>query len=141
MISFLRQLFLDDFWLKLFALILAILIWLTVSLAIRKEVSPLPAILPQNNAERVFFNLPVVVYSLAEDVHNFKVNPQEVSVTIQGDRKALESLRSQDIGVTVNLTHLEGTRVRKRIDVSPQVGVMHVRVDPPEVEVLLPPKN
>ena len=141
MISFLRQLFLDDFWLKLFALILAILIWLTVSLAIRKEVSPLPAILPQNNAERVFFNLPVVVYSLAEDVHNFKVNPQEVSVTIQGDRKALESLRSQDIGVTVNLTHLEGTRVRKRIDVSTPVGVMHVRVEPPEVEVLLPPKN
>ena len=141
MISFLRQLFLDDFWLKLFALILAILIWLTVSLAIRKEVSPLPAILPQNNAERVFFNLPVVVYSLAEDVHNFKVSPQEVSVTIQGDRKALESLRSQDIGVTVNLTHLEGTQVRKRIDVSTPVGIMHVRVEPPEVEVLLPPKN
>jgi len=141
MISFLRQLFLEDFWLKLFALILAILIWLTVSLAIRKEVSPVPATLPQNNAERVFFNLPVVVYSLAEDVHNFKVNPQEVSVTVQGDRKALETLRGQDIGVTVNLTHLEGTHLRKRIDVSTPVGIMHVQVNPPEVEVVLPPKS
>ena len=141
MISFLRQLLLEDFWLKLFALILAILIWLTVSLAIRKEVSPVPAALAQNNAERVFFNLPVVVYSLAEDVHNFKVNPEEVSVTVQGDRKALETLRGQDIGVTVNLTHLEGSHSRKRIDVSTPVGIMHVRVEPPEVDVLLPPKN
>ncbi len=141
MISFLRHLFLEDFWLKLFALILAILIWLTVSLAIRKEVSPVPPTLPQNNAERVFFNLPVVVYSLAEDVHNFKVNPQEVSVTVQGDRKALETLRGQDIGVTVNLTHLEGTHLRKRIDVSTPVGIMHVQVNPPDVEVILPPKS
>jgi len=141
MISFLRQLFLEDFWLKLFALILAILIWLTVSLAIRKEVSPVTATVPQNNAERVFFNLPVVVYSLADDVHNFRVNPQEVSVTVQGDRKALETLRGQDIGVTVNLTHLEGTHVRKRLDVSTPVGIMHVQVNPPEVEVILPPKS
>ena len=141
MISFLRELFFEDFWLKLFALILAILIWLTVSLAIRKEVSPLPSTLGQNNAERVFFNLPVVVFSLAEDVHNFKVNPQEVSVTVQGDRKALETLRGQDIGVTVNLTHLEGSHLRKRIDVSTPVGIMHVQVNPPDVEVLLPPKN
>jgi len=141
MISLLRQLFLEDFWLKLFALILAILIWLTVSLAIRKEVSPVPAAPAQNNAERVFFNLPVVVYSLAEDVHNFRVNPQEVSVTVQGDRKALETLRGQDIGVTVNLTHLDNTPLRKRIDVSTPVGIMHVRVEPPDVEVILPPKS
>jgi YbbR domain-containing protein len=141
MISFLRQLFLEDFWLKLFALILAVLIWLTVSLAIRKEVSPVPAAPAQNTAERVFFNLPVVVYSLAEDVHSFRVNPQEVSVTVQGERKALETLRGQDIGVTVNLTHLDGTPLRKRIDVSTPVGIMHVRVEPPEVEVLLPPKS
>jgi len=141
MIAFLRQLFLEDFWLKLFALILAILIWFTVSLAIQKEVSPVPAALSQNNAERVFFNLPVVVYSLAEDVHNFRVNPQEVSVTVQGDRKALETLRGQDIGVTVNLTRLEGTHLRKRIDVSTPAGIMHVRVEPPEVEVIVPPKS
>jgi YbbR domain-containing protein len=140
MISFLRRLFLEDFWLKLFALILATLIWFTVYLAIQKEVSPVPTALNQNNAERVFFNLPVVVYSLAEDVHSFKVSPQEVSVTVQGDRKALENLRGQDIGVTVNLTHLEGTHLRKRIDVSTPAGIMHVRIDPPEVDVILPPK-
>ena len=140
MISFLRRLFFEDFWLKLFALILATLIWFTVWLAIQKEVSPVAGALTQNSAERVFFNLPVVVYSLAEDVHNFKVSPQEVSVTVQGDRKALETLRGQDIGVTVNLTHLEGARTRKRIDVSTPAGIMHVRVEPPEVEVVLPPK-
>lgn len=140
MISLLRRLFLEDFWLKLFAFILATLIWFTVWLAIQKEVSPVPALVSQSTTERVFFNLPVVVYSLAEDVHSFKVSPQEVSVTVQGDRKALETLRGQDIGVTVNLTHLEGTHSRKRIDVSTPVGIMHVKVDPPEVDVLLPPK-
>jgi YbbR domain-containing protein len=140
MIAFLRRLFFEDFWLKLFAVILATLIWFTVWLAIQKEVSPVATAAGPNSVERVFFNLPVVVYSLAEDVHSFKVTPQEVSVTVQGDRKALEMLRSQDIGVTVNLTHLEGTHLRQRINVSTPAGIMHVRVDPPEVEVVVPPK-
>ncbi len=38
MIEFLRNLILEDFWLKLFSLALAVLIWLTVTFASQKEV-------------------------------------------------------------------------------------------------------
>jgi hypothetical protein len=41
MMLFLRQLVLQDFWLKLFSLALAVLIWFTVFFALTKKVSPL----------------------------------------------------------------------------------------------------
>jgi hypothetical protein len=44
MILLLRHLVFHDFWLKLFSLVLAVLIWLTVSVAIKKEVSPVSSL-------------------------------------------------------------------------------------------------
>jgi len=139
MISFLRQLVFEDFWLKLFSLVLAILIWVTISLAIKKEVSPVPT--PgQPTVEKTFFNLPVVILSSAEDVRNFKVNPKEVEVTVQGEAKLLQSLSSKDIRVMVDLTGIEAGHVRRRVQVSTPAGVTHVHVSPQEVEVIFPSK-
>ena len=141
MMRVLRHLILEDFWLKLFSLVLAVLTWLTVSFAIQKEASPMSAL---NFAipERTFFNLPVVVMSSAEDVRNFKVTPNEVAVTVQGEAKTLHSLQSKDIRALVDLTGLEAAgNVTKRIEVSTPAGVTHVHVVPPEVKVLFPSKG
>ena len=54
MIAFLRHLILKDFWLKLFSISLAVLIWITVSLAIQKEVSPAAALVLTTPARRTF---------------------------------------------------------------------------------------
>jgi len=142
MITFLRNLIFKDFWLKLFSLTLAILIWFTVSLAIPKEGFPAAALALKATERHTFSNLPVVVMSSASDVRNFKVNPNEVAVTVEGDPKILQNLQSKDIRVIVDLTGVEAARdMTKRIDVSIPAGVTLVRVDPQEVHISNPPKG
>ena len=141
MTGFLRQLLFRDFWLKLFSLMLAVLIWLSVSIAIQKEGSPAVA-LTLTAEERTFSNLPVLVISSAQDVRNFKVRPSEVEVTVRGDAKTLRALRANEIRARVDLTDIETARdLRKRIEVSVPAGISQVGVTPPEVQVIFPPKS
>src|SRR5690242_1318005 len=100
MITFLRQLFFEDFWLKLFSLVLATLVWFTVSFAIQRDVSP---IAPLNivTTERTFSNLPVDVVFSAEDARTVRVMPKSVEVTLHGEPKTLNSLQSWNIRVSV----------------------------------------
>ncbi len=138
---FLRDLIFKDFWLKLFSLALAILIRLTVSLAIEKEVTPIPNLAFQN-ARRTFFALPISILSSAQDVHSFRVDPSEVEVMVEGDAQRLERLQAKDIRVIVDLTGVEsGADLRKRVDISAPVGVTPVRIDPEQVRVIAPSKS
>ncbi len=141
MINLLRQLIVQDFWLKLFSFTLAVLFWFTVSLTHRSESLPLSSSLvpPQ---QLVFLGLPVVAMSSAEDVRSVRVEPKEVDVTIQGDPKILKTLQKKDIRVLVDLTGVEAAQyLRARIDVSTPLGVTPVKVVPENVQVILPPKG
>jgi hypothetical protein len=141
MIQFLRHLIIDDFLLKLFSLVLALLFWITVSFAIRqKEVLPIPP-LASTDEVRTFVNMSLVVLSSAADVRNFKVSPNQVEVTVQGAARALQNLQSKDIRAIVDLTGFEPTHPRKRVEVSIPAGVTFVGVRPEEVQVILPPKT
>jgi YbbR domain-containing protein len=132
MIAFLRNLVLEDFWLKLFSLALAVLIWLTVTFASQKD--------PLTDQHVRSEKLPVTILGSAEDVHNFRVNPREVTVTVQGNAKTLQNLQSNDIRVIVDLTGVGPARdLRKRIEVSVPAGITHMRVIPEEVQVIFPP--
>ena len=132
MITFLRKLVLEDFWLKLFSLLLAVLLWLTVTFASRKD----PGI-----DQRVLAKmLPVTILASTEDVHNFRVSPSEVAVTVQGNPKTLQNLQTNDIRAIVDLTGVGAAReLRKRIEVSVPAGLTHLRVMPEEVQVIFPP--
>ena len=133
MIAFLRNLVFEDFWLKLFSLVLAVLIWLTVTFASKKEAG---------TENRVFSNLPVAILASAEDVHNFKISPREVEIMVRGDPATLQSLQSKDIRAVVDLTGVTVARdLRKRIQVSVPAGVTYLRVAPEEVEVIFPPNR
>ena len=82
----------------------------------------------------------MTVLSSAEDVHNFKVSPSEVEVTVQGDPRTLQNLQSKDIRAMVDLTGVAAARdLRKRIEVSVPAGVTYMRVAPEEVQVIFPP--
>jgi YbbR domain-containing protein len=131
MITFLRKLVVEDIWLKLFSLVLAVLIWLTVTITSQKEAG---------TDRREFSNLPVTILASGEDVHNFKVSPREVKITVQGDRKTLQNLQSKDLRAMVDLTGVGAARdLRKRIEVSVPAGVTPMRVAPEEVQVIFPP--
>ncbi len=131
MIAFLRQLLLEDFWWKVFSLVLAILVWLIVTFASQKVVPSEP---------RVFVNLPIRVLSSAEDVRHFQVSPSEVEVTVQGDARTLQNLQGKDIRAMVDLTGVAVAEdLRKPIEVSVPAGVTCLRVAPEEVRVIFPP--
>jgi YbbR domain-containing protein len=140
MIRFLRNLFFQDFWLKLFSFALAVLTWFTVYFASQREsASPLPLV-PME--QFTFANLPVMVISSASDVRSVRVNPKEVEVTVQGEKQIIQKLKSNDIRVFVDLSDIGAAHdLRKRIDVSTPAGVAHVRVQPEEVQVIYPPKS
>ena len=141
MITFLRDLVLRDFWLKLFSLGLAILIWITVSLAIWKEISP-PLAPSVTAEERPFYHVPVLIVSSAADVRNFKVSPGEVDVTVKGETEIVRKLEANEIRAWVDLTGIESaSKLRKRIDISTPPGVSLERVSPEDVQVLEPPKR
>jgi hypothetical protein len=133
MIKFLRHIFIEDFLLKLFSLALAVVVWLIVTFASQKEPWTVP---------RVFYNLPITVWSSAEDVRGFKVSPNEAIVTVQGDAKALQNLQSKDIRAMVDLSGVMAARdLRKRIEVLVPPGVTCMRVVPEEVQVVFPPER
>jgi YbbR domain-containing protein len=142
MIVVLRNLVVHDFWLKLFSLGLAILIWYIVSLeAYRKEASPVAALV--NTApEQTFFNVPVLVMSSAADVHDFKVSPNQVTVKVSGESRRLLEIHASDIRALVDLTGVEAARgLRKRIEITTPAGITLVHVAPEEVEVIVPGKR
>lgn len=137
MIRFLRELVFKDTLLKVFSLILAVLTWMALSY-IQREGSPAStAGLPSTKI--TFSNVEVVILSSASDVHDFKVEPKTVEVTVEADVKTIEGLESKAIRAMVDLTGLEsGVDVRKRIEISTPPGVKHVKVAPREVRVLFP---
>jgi YbbR domain-containing protein len=141
MIKFLRHLFLDDFLLKLFSLALALLFWITVSFAIQqKETLPTPA-MPTSAEARRFFNIPVIVVSSSSDVHNYRVDPDQVEVKVQGDAPIIENLQAKDLRALVDLTGIETNRIQQgAIEVSAPAGVTLLRVLPQEAQVIPPPK-
>ena len=140
MIQFLRGMVFKDVMLKLLSLFLAILTWIALS-SIQRESSPAGTVsLYSRNLK--FSNVEVIVLSSASDVHDYRVEPQTVEVTVEGDPEVLKGLTSKDIRAMVDLTGLEsGTDVRKRIELSTPAGVKHVKVNPKEVRVIFPTKH
>jgi hypothetical protein len=142
MIPWLQNLILKDFWLKLFSFALAGLIWFTVNIAIKNDISPGTSLSLTPTEQIVLRDLPIVVLSPAQEVRGFIVNPKTASVTLQGDPTNVRSLRRQDVRVLVDLSESGVVRdSRRRIEVSAPAGLTHVKVDPEEVQVVTTPQN
>ncbi len=142
MIPWLQNLVLTDFWLKLFSLALACLIWFTVNIAIKNDISPVTTLSLAPTDQMVLRDLPITVLSSAEDLRDFNVTPKTADVTVQGDAVNLKNLRKQDVRVLVDLSDKGTLRdSRKRIEVSTPAGVAHVKVEPEEVQVVTTPKG
>src|SRR5262249_15999139 len=142
MIPFLQELILKDFWLKLFSLALAGLIWFTVNIAIKNDISPVTSLSLGPTDQVVFRDVPVIVLASAAPHRGFTVNPKTVEVTLQGDIASVRNLRKQQVRVLVDLSDPNLVQdSRRRVEVSTPAGFLNVRVDPDEVQVLTEPNN
>ena len=132
-----RDLFIKDWGWKLFSLILAAGIWLTV----HKIIEPKNDAVSSTGSTLTYGNLPVLVVSTAADVRDFRVAPGMVSVTVSGSPDAIAVLQANQIRATVDLTDIESARdLKRRVDVSVPSGITLVSVDPPKVGVIIPPQ-
>lgn len=127
-----------DFGWKLVSLFLAVAIWLTVH-KIYEE--------PRNSSGTAagstvtFDNLPVLIVSTAADVHDFRVAPTAVKITVSGSAEIMARLQANQVRAVVDLTDIESARdLHRLVDVSTPPGVTLVSVVPSRVAVIPPPK-
>lgn len=132
MILFVRNLVVKDFWLKLFSLALATLIWFTIDFSITKEVSPWSELIGRT-ADETMMTVPVVI---PPNYHNMSVTPDQVQLTLRGEPKLLERLKPEDIRAQVDLSGVQSANgLLRPIEVILPQGVSYTHIDPERVEV------
>ncbi|MEI9959608.1 MAG: CdaR family protein [Limisphaerales bacterium] len=132
-----REWIMNDFVWKLFSVILAVVIWLTVH-KIREEPEVVAASVSGNTL--TYGNLPVLVVSAAADVRDFHVAPSHVTVQVSGPVEVMAVLQANQIHAVVDLTDVHSTvNLKRPVEISTPPGVTLVSVEPPEVGVIIPP--
>ncbi len=135
----LRDWFIKDLGWKLFSVVLAVTIWLTVY-KIRTESETSDATGSQGTL--TFGNVPVLIVSTAADVRDFRVKPAIVAVTVSGSPDDIARLQVSQVRAFVDLTDIESAhKLQRRVDVSMPSGLTLVSVEPPEVDVVIPPPH
>jgi len=124
---------------KIFSLLLAVAVWLTVHRIYEEQGVAAASIV----GDKVTYdNLPVLVVSTAADVHDFRIVPGVVSVTVSGSPDVMAVLQANQIRATVDLTDIQSAKdLRRSVDVSTPPGVTLVSVVPQKVGVIVPPKH
>ena len=134
----LRDLFIKDWGWKLFSLLLAVGIWLTV----HKIEEPKNSEATAAGSPVTYHNLTVFIVSRTADVHLYRAIPNTVSVTVSGPPEVIAVLQANEIRATVDLTENDSVHDLKwRVDVSVPPGVKLVNIDPPRVGVIIPPTS
>jgi YbbR domain-containing protein len=121
----LRAFILHNFWLKLFSLLLATLIWFAIHFWVeggnRQPQNPIT-----NQITRQLFRLPVRVLTKPGDERVFKVDPPEVSVSVTGEAAVLRDLTPKNISVYVDVANIRSSRETNqqvKVDVPKEITV------------------
>jgi YbbR domain-containing protein len=133
----LRDFFLKDSGWKLFSLLLAAFIWLTVHKIIAE---PQAAVVPPASKSATYGNQPVVLMAAAADTRLYGVNSNTVSVTVSGLPADMDVLQANQIHATVDLSDFDDKSKDpyRRVDVSVPWGVTVVNVTPAKVRIIPP---
>ena len=127
----------NNYWLKLFSLVLATLIWFVISSNFRSAETPLK-LAPFKTGGFREFRRPVVVMMSARNVQPFQVEPPEVTVKVLGEPTVLDKLREDDIEVYVNLMNVQDPHGSFRVDVGHPRDVTIQQTWPAHVYVKAP---
>ena len=126
-----RDLLIKDLGWKLFSLLMAVIIWLTVHGILVESGTPSGHSL---GSQVTYGDLPVFIVSSAADVHFYRVAPAVVSVTVSGPPEVMAVLQANQIRAE------SAKDLKRRVDVYVPPGISLVKVDPPRVGVIIPPK-
>lgn len=135
----LREFIRHNFWLKVFALVLAVMSWLTARFAINNEIGVGSLLLnPITTVELKY--LPIHVLQNVADPRVFQFNPTEVTVTITGEASRVRTLTEKDIRVFVDFTGVDpeiGSLQALEVHFPPGIG--RVQVIPAKTRIVQAP--
>src|SRR5258706_4751156 len=129
----LRSLILDHFWLKLFSLVLATLIWLAVQANLTN--GALPTKKASGTDTRTFLHQPIMLLTQAAEHPAVSVTPDEVAVTVRGPFALIRELAASDIHVFIRLTERRRFSGDLPIHVHVPVGASITQITPPTAAV------
>lgn len=128
-----RDAVLHNFWLKLFSLVLATMIWFAIFSAQNSPRADRPLF---GNASVEMHNVPITVMKSAGDLRTFRLEPGTVDVTVQGPRAKAQVLTPGSLEVFINLSDVNDTvGLTKKILVHVPPDFTVVKVSPPEVRL------
>lgn len=128
----LRDLILKNLGWKVLSIGLAVAIWLTVRAAIDER---------GGASVRTFDEIPVQIVSSTTDVRAFHVDPQKVSITVQGPSQMMNVLTDREIHAFVDVTSADTSQNFNRpLRIATPPGITLMRAEPADVTVIVPPK-
>ena len=132
-----RDLFIKDWSWKLFSLLLALGIWLTVHRILQESSAPVQT---SGRSTLTYENLPVLIVSSAADVSHYRVDPTSVRVTVSGPPEVMDKLEASQVRAVVDLTDIASTKgLQRQVNIFAPPNVTLNHVDPQTVTVLPPP--
>lgn len=123
-----RSFILHNFWLKLFSLLLATLIWFAIHFWIESG-NPQPQSPIINPGAPQFYRIPVRLLMQPGDKRMFKVEPDQVIVKVSGEAAVLRDLSPDEIYVFVDLRTVRSARdtnQQVKLDIPNGVALMDV---------------
>jgi hypothetical protein len=138
-----RELVLNNFWWKVTALLLAVLVWFGFR-PHEKRWNLFPDTF-RPYYTRYFIAHPVSISKPAADTREFKVTPSEVDITLTGDEKTLRALRGSQLRATADVGDLDATDLKAKTNVltikisfpnDEKIKIERVNPDQVQVELL-----
>jgi hypothetical protein len=129
-----RDLILNNFWWKLTALALAIIVRLALHPQDGQPLLP-ESMRPMHT--RYLVAHPIILSKPATDLREFKVMPETVDITLSGDSKFLKNLDDREVRATVDVRDIspDTNTVRIHVFVPPEGGIRLERMTPERVQV------
>jgi YbbR domain-containing protein len=130
---------LHNFWLKVFSLGLATMIWVTVHIGIARDFSLTNPNL--THPSRKYVTLPVSIITQPGDGRVFKVTPKQILTTLDGEDPILRRMSAKEIKVYVDLTELKAkgtTNYELRADAPKDVTVVSLTPAAVTIEQISP---
>ena len=126
----LRHLILHNFWLKLFSIALATVIWLGIHDSIHDELSTNKSLTPE------YIRVPVSVKTTPGDKRVFRITPDEVVVTAVGKDAVLFQATQKDIRVNLDLRGFNATEsTSMKLKAEAPLDIIVLEILPSTVEV------
>ncbi|MBI5800629.1 MAG: hypothetical protein HZA92_07865 [Verrucomicrobia bacterium] len=128
-----RDAILQNFWLKLFSLVLATMIWFAIFGA-QNNLRPDRPVL--GTVTRKFEHVPITVMKSAADLRAFRVEPGTVEVTVSGPLAKVQALTPRQLEVFISLTDVNDTAgLNKKILVHVPPDIALLNVSPTEATI------